>query len=44
MFSRRLPPFEPPRPPHGDRQVLLDALGELGEHAQAEGVTLFLEP
>jgi sugar phosphate isomerase/epimerase len=44
MFSRRLPPFEPPRPPAGDRQVLLDALGELGEHAQAEGVALFLEP
>ena len=44
MFSRRLPPFEPPRPPGGDRQVLLDALGELGEHARVEGVTLFLEP
>ncbi|MEV4215071.1 sugar phosphate isomerase/epimerase family protein [Micromonospora sp. NPDC049662] len=44
MFSRRLPPFEPPRPPAGDRQVLLDTLGELGEHARAEGVTLFLEP
>ncbi|MFC0032407.1 sugar phosphate isomerase/epimerase family protein [Micromonospora chaiyaphumensis] len=44
MFSRRLPPFEPPRPPEGDRQVLVDALGELGEHARAEGVTLFLEP
>ncbi|MER6596687.1 sugar phosphate isomerase/epimerase family protein, partial [Micromonospora purpureochromogenes] len=44
MFSRRLPPFEPPRPPGGDRQVLVDALGDLGEHARAEGVTLFLEP
>ncbi len=44
MFSRRLPPFEPPRSPAGDRQVLLDALGELGRHARAEGVTLFLEP
>jgi sugar phosphate isomerase/epimerase len=44
MFSRRLPPFEPPRSTAGDRQVLLDALGELGEHARAEGVTLFLEP
>ncbi|MGC4762922.1 TIM barrel protein [Micromonospora sp. DT46] len=44
MFSRRLPPFEPPRPPAADRQVLVDALGELGEHARAEGVTLFLEP
>ncbi|MCI4061139.1 sugar phosphate isomerase/epimerase [Micromonospora sp. R77] len=44
MFSRRLPPFDPPRSPAGDRQVLVDALGELGEHARAEGVTLFLEP
>ncbi|MGC5022563.1 sugar phosphate isomerase/epimerase family protein [Micromonospora sp. DT47] len=44
MFSRRLPPFEPPRPPAGDRQVLVDALGALGEHARAEGVSLFLEP
>ncbi|MGC5334018.1 sugar phosphate isomerase/epimerase family protein [Micromonospora sp. DT62] len=44
MFSRRLPPFEPPRSPAADRQVLVDALGELGEHARAEGVTLFLEP
>ncbi|WP_320066169.1 sugar phosphate isomerase/epimerase family protein [Micromonospora sp. RTGN7] len=44
MFSRRLPPFEPPRPPAGDRRLLLDTLGELAEHARAEGVTLFLEP
>ncbi|MGK5521814.1 TIM barrel protein [Micromonospora sp. URMC 107] len=44
MFSRRLPPFEPPRSSAGDRQVLVDALGELGEHARAEGVALFLEP
>ncbi|WP_319463753.1 sugar phosphate isomerase/epimerase family protein [Micromonospora sp. RTP1Z1] len=44
MFSRRLPPFEPPRSPDGDRQVLVDTLGELGAHARAEGVTLFLEP
>ncbi|MGC4790492.1 TIM barrel protein [Micromonospora sp. DT178] len=44
MFSRRLPPFEPPRSPAADRQVLVDALGELGEHARAEGVILFLEP
>lgn len=44
MFSRRLPPFEPPRSPADDRRVLLDALRELGEHARAEGVTLFLEP
>jgi sugar phosphate isomerase/epimerase len=44
MFSRRLPPFEPPRPPDGDREVLLDGLGTLGEHAAAEGVAILLEP
>ncbi len=26
MFSRRLPPFEPPRSPEQDRQILVDAL------------------
>ena len=44
MFSRRLPPFVPPRDPDGDREVLLDGLGELGRHAQAEGVQILLEP
>ncbi|MEU4097987.1 sugar phosphate isomerase/epimerase family protein [Streptomyces sp. NPDC026673] len=44
MFSRRLPPFEPPRDEDEDREVLLAGLAELGEHARAEGVTLFLEP
>ncbi len=44
MFSRRLPPFAPPRDAAGDRAVLLDGLAELGEHARREGVTLFLEP
>jgi sugar phosphate isomerase/epimerase len=44
MFSRRLPPFEPPRDEAGDREVLLAALSELGEHARREGVLLFLEP
>jgi sugar phosphate isomerase/epimerase len=44
MFSRRLPPFEPPRDPDGDRAVLLDALGELGRHAEREGVRILLEP
>ncbi len=44
MFSRRLPPFEPPRSPAEDHAVLVDALGALGEHAEREGVTLFLEP
>ncbi|MGW7267101.1 sugar phosphate isomerase/epimerase family protein [Streptomyces sp. NPDC054842] len=44
MFSRRLPPFEPPRTEEQDREVLLSGLAELGEHARSEGVTLFLEP
>lgn len=44
MFSRRLPPFEPPRSPEDDRRILVDALGRLGEHAEREGVELFLEP
>ena len=44
MFSRRLPPFEPPRTPEQDHEILLDALGRLGAHAQKEGVELFLEP
>ena len=44
MFSRRLPPFEPPRDEAGDRAVLLDALGDLGEHAQRAGVRILLEP
>src|SRR5690606_23866134 len=33
QFSRRLPPFEPPRSPEEDRKVLTEALAELGEHA-----------
>ena len=44
MFSRRLPPFEPPRTPAEDRAILIDALGELGRHALTEGVALYLEP
>jgi sugar phosphate isomerase/epimerase len=44
QFSRRLPPFEPPRTAEEDRAVLLEALSELGEHAVREGVVLGLEP
>jgi sugar phosphate isomerase/epimerase len=45
MFTRRLPPFEePPRPPEQDREVLLEGLAELGEHARAAGVVLLFEP
>jgi sugar phosphate isomerase/epimerase len=44
MFSRRLPPFTPPRDPAGDRAVLMEGLHELGEHAGREGMLLLLEP
>jgi sugar phosphate isomerase/epimerase len=44
MFSRRLPPFEPPRTPEDDRAVLLEGLRVLGEHAAREGALLLLEP
>jgi sugar phosphate isomerase/epimerase len=44
MFSRRLPPFEPPRSPEQDQQVLVDGFGALAEHAGSVGVTIALEP
>ena len=44
MFSLRLPPFTPPRGEREDREVLLEALAELGEHAAREGVWLAVEP
>jgi sugar phosphate isomerase/epimerase len=44
LASRRLPPFEVPRTEDEDRRVLLDALEELGEHADAEGTLVLLEP
>ena len=44
MFSRRLPPFEPPRSPEDDHAVLVDTLGRLARHAQREGVLICLEP
>lgn len=44
MFSLRLPPFQPPRSPEDDRQVLIEGLSELGEHAAEAGVYVLLEP
>jgi sugar phosphate isomerase/epimerase len=44
LFSRKLPPFQPPRTPEEDRAVLLEELGALAEHAEAVGATLLLEP
>ena len=44
-YSRALPPLRPPAEvvAHG-RAALVDALGEVGEHAKAAGVLLLLEP
>jgi sugar phosphate isomerase/epimerase len=44
MFSRRLPPHEPPRDKAGDHEVLLESLRELGQHARSVGALLLLEP
>jgi sugar phosphate isomerase/epimerase len=44
MFSKRLPPFVPPRSEAEDSEVLLDAFGQLSAHAEAEGVIIALEP
>ena len=44
LFSKKLPPFEPPRSDEDSRALLLDALREVGEHAAGLGVQVFLEP
>jgi sugar phosphate isomerase/epimerase len=44
LASKRLPPFEVPRTEDEDRRVLLDALEELGEHADERGTFVLLEP
>jgi sugar phosphate isomerase/epimerase len=44
LTSKALPPFEVPRTQEEDRRVLLDALEELGEHADREEVLILLEP
>ena len=44
MFSRRLPPFTPPRSEEEDREVLLDSLARLAARAEARGVRVLLEP
>jgi sugar phosphate isomerase/epimerase len=43
LASKRLPPFDVPRTEE-DRRVLLDALEDLGEHADEEGTFVLLEP
>jgi sugar phosphate isomerase/epimerase len=44
LASKRLPPFELPRTEEEDRRVLLEALEELGEHADEKGTLVLLEP
>jgi sugar phosphate isomerase/epimerase len=44
MFSRRLPPFKPPRSEEEDREVLLEGLSTLGRHASEVGAVILLEP
>ena len=44
VATKRLPPFTVPRTEEEDRRVLLDALEELGEHAEREGTLVLLEP
>lgn len=44
LFSRKLPPFTPPRSDDDSRQLLVEALTELGDHAVTVGAILLLEP
>src|SRR3954467_11155545 len=44
VYTTSLPPYDRPRSPEQDRDALLAALTELGEHAAGEGVVLLLEP
>ena len=44
LFSRRLPPFEPPRSVADSRAALIDALREIGDHAADVGAKVLLEP
>jgi sugar phosphate isomerase/epimerase len=44
MFSTRLPPFISPRSEAEDHDILVDAFGQLAEHAEREGVVIALEP
>lgn len=44
VFSKRLPPFEPPRSDEASRAKLIEALRELGRHGEEVGAKVFLEP
>lgn len=44
LFSRRLPPFVPPRSEADDRSVLEDSFGQLADRAQRAGIIIAIEP
>jgi sugar phosphate isomerase/epimerase len=45
VWSNALPPWQPsPRPPEGDREVLVECITELAEHALPLDVHVLLEP
>jgi sugar phosphate isomerase/epimerase len=45
VWSNALPPWQPPvRTPEEDREVLIESVGELAEHALALGVAVLFEP
>lgn len=44
MFSKRLPPFTPPRSDEEDQKVLIEGFGELANRAKELGVLIALEP
>lgn len=44
VFSRRLPPFQPPRSDEESRAKLVEALTQLGRHGEQVGAKVFLEP
>jgi sugar phosphate isomerase/epimerase len=44
LHSNYLPPFKAPRSDDETRAVLLDCLGQLGDHAKSVGATVLFEP
>jgi sugar phosphate isomerase/epimerase len=44
LFSKRLPPFVPPRSDDDSRAQLVEALAEVGAHAVEVGSVVYLEP
>jgi len=44
VFSDRLPPFEPPRPPLESRAALIDGLRRVAATAEETGTVVYLEP